>query len=124
MMRFAEKTCVVTASATGIGKAIATRLASEGGKVVISSRNQEHIDEVVNELKQKGYEAAGKVCHVGKAEDREGLVKFAVETFGGIDVLVNNAAVSTYMGATVETTEVAMDKMYEVNIKSALVLTN
>ena len=50
MMRFVDKVCVVTASATGIGKAIATRLASEGGKVVISSRNQEHVDEVVKEL--------------------------------------------------------------------------
>ena len=124
MMRFAQKVCVVTASATGIGKAIATRLASEGGKVVISSRNKEHIDGVVEELTQKGYEAAGQVCHVGKAEDREALVKFTIETFGGLDVLVNNAAVSTGMFATVETPELSMDKMFDTNVKSAIMLTN
>jgi NAD(P)-dependent dehydrogenase (short-subunit alcohol dehydrogenase family) len=76
--RFEGKVCVVTASATGIGLAIATRLAAEGGKVVISSRQKKNVDAAVSELKAKGFEASGFICHVGKAEDRTALINFAV----------------------------------------------
>jgi dehydrogenase/reductase SDR family protein 4 len=69
------KVAIITASSTGIGKGIAEYLAKEGVKVVISSRDKKHIDETVKELKEKGYEAHGIVCHVGKKEDRERLVK-------------------------------------------------
>jgi NAD(P)-dependent dehydrogenase (short-subunit alcohol dehydrogenase family) len=60
------KVAIVTASSTGIGRGIAENLARQGVKVIISSRDRKHIDETVNELKQKGYEAYGIVCHVGK----------------------------------------------------------
>jgi NAD(P)-dependent dehydrogenase (short-subunit alcohol dehydrogenase family) len=60
------KVAIVTASSTGIGRGIAENLARQGVRVIISSRDRKHIDEVVNELKQKGYEAHGIVCHVGK----------------------------------------------------------
>ena len=78
---------------------------------------------MVAELNNQGYEAAGFVCHVGRAEDRENLIKFAVDTYGGLDVLVNNAAVSTFVGNTLDTPELALDKMLDINIKSALLLT-
>ena len=64
------KVAVVTASSTGIGKAIVTRLAEEGCSVVVSSRKQSHIDETVEGLKKRGFDAYGIVCHVGKKEDR------------------------------------------------------
>ena len=64
------RVAIITASSTGIGKAIATKLAEEGVKVIISSRNKENVDKAVKELKDKGYEAYGIVCHVGKKEDR------------------------------------------------------
>ena len=60
------KVAVVTASSTGIGKAIVERLGQEGCHVVVSSRSQKNVDEVVTELKSKGYSAIGVPCHVGK----------------------------------------------------------
>jgi dehydrogenase/reductase SDR family protein 4 len=72
------KVAIITASSTGIGKGIAERLAKEGVKVIISSRDKKHIDETVKELTSKGYEAHGIVCHVGKKEDRTKLIKETV----------------------------------------------
>jgi NAD(P)-dependent dehydrogenase (short-subunit alcohol dehydrogenase family) len=60
------KVAVITASSTGIGKGIALNLASQGVKVVISSRDRKNIDAAVSELTEKGYEAYGIVCDVGK----------------------------------------------------------
>ena len=61
-----DKVAIITASSTGIGKAIAKRLGKEGCKVIISSRNQENVNKAVAELQEEGYEVAGIVCHVGK----------------------------------------------------------
>ena len=61
------KVAIVTASSTGIGKAIAKRLAEEGCKVVISGRNKKHVDDTVDEFKKAGHDVVGTVCHVGKA---------------------------------------------------------
>lgn len=62
---FEGKVALITASSTGIGLAIATRLASEGCKVIISSRDKEHVEKAVKEIKEKGWEAHGIVCHAG-----------------------------------------------------------
>ena len=60
------KVAIVTASSTGIGKGVVLRLAEEGCAVIVSSRNVNHINATVDELKKKGFEAFGIVCHVGK----------------------------------------------------------
>lgn len=89
------KVAIVTASSTGIGKAIAERLAQDGAAVVISSREKKHVDEVVAEFAQKGYEVTGVVCDVGKKADRERLIKQTIQKYGKINYLVNNAAISS-----------------------------
>jgi dehydrogenase/reductase SDR family member 4 len=116
------KVAIITASSTGIGKGIALRLAQEGVKVVISSRNQKHIDETVNEIKKQGYEAHGIVCHVGKKEDRSRLIRGTLEKWGRLDYLVPNAAVSTQMGSFVDATDDQIQKMLEINYKSTFFL--
>jgi dehydrogenase/reductase SDR family member 4 len=68
-------------------------------RVIVSSRDKKHIDETVTELKAKGLEAHGVVCHVGKAEDRQRLVRETVAKYGQLNYLVLNAAVSTQMGS-------------------------
>lgn len=60
------KVAIITASSTGIGKAIALRLAQEGVKVIVSSRDKKNIEETVEEIRKNGWEAHGIVCHVGK----------------------------------------------------------
>ena len=121
MNRFQDKVCIITASATGIGYSIAERLGREGGKIVVSSRNAAHVAKAVENLRKENITCEGVVCHVSK--DRKKLVAFAVEKFGGIDILVNNAAVSTHFGPSLDITDEAYDKMLDINVKSAFFLT-
>ena len=69
------KVAVITASATGIGQGIAERLAKEGASVIVSSRNQEHIDHVVKLIQDRGHEAHGVVCDVSRKDHLDRLVE-------------------------------------------------
>lgn len=120
MERFKGKVCVVTASTAGIGFAIAQRMAQEGGRVVISSRGQKNVDAAVEQLTSKGLDACGVSCHVAK--ERKKLLDYVNDRFGKIDVLVSNAAVSPHFGSTIETTEEAYDKLWDINVKSTFFL--
>lgn len=82
--------------------AIAKRLAADGAKVVISSRKEKNVQNAVNMLTSQGHTATGVVCHVGKASDRENLFKTADNKFGGIDILVSNAAVNPAAGSVLD----------------------
>ncbi|XP_062500872.1 dehydrogenase/reductase SDR family member 4-like [Corticium candelabrum] len=121
--RLVGKVAVVTASTDGIGFAIARKLAQEGARVVVSSRKETRIKEAVRSLTDEGLSVSGVVCHVGKKEDRENLIDKAVKEYGGLDILVSNAAVNPTFGPILETPEQAWDKIYEVNIKAAAMLT-
>jgi dehydrogenase/reductase SDR family protein 4 len=122
MKRFQNKICLITASSTGIGLAIAHRFASEGATVIISSRSTSNVASAVDQIKSLGYSAVGFPCHVGNKKDREKLINFIETTYGRLDVLVPNAAVSTFFGDFFEIKEEQMDKMYEVNLKSTFLL--
>jgi dehydrogenase/reductase SDR family protein 4 len=103
--RFENKIAVVTASSTGIGLAIVKRLAKEGAIVIISSRNQKNVNEAVEIIKKEGGKAEGFVCDASKSEDRKNLIKFTVDKYGGIDILVPNAAIASRLGSFLGTTE-------------------
>lgn len=82
-----------------IGFAIASRLAADGAKVVISSRKEENVNRAVNDLKSKGFQdVLGVKCHVGDEEDRNNLFKQTTAKFGGLDIFVSNAAVNPAVG--------------------------
>eukprot|EP00879_Flechtneria_rotunda_P001720 GHRR01001883.1.p1 GENE.GHRR01001883.1~~GHRR01001883.1.p1 ORF type:complete len:254 (+),score=92.20 GHRR01001883.1:183-944(+) len=120
--RLKGKVAVVTAATAGIGLGIAERLAEEGAKVMISSRRQQNVDEVVQQLQAKGLEVSGVVCHVGNAEHRKALVDKTVQVYGQIDILVSNAAVNPTAGPLLDTPPDAIDKIFDINIKAALLL--
>ena len=122
MNRYKDKICLITASSTGIGYAVAYRMAQEGGTVIVSSRSKEHVDKAVKAITDAGYKAVGYPFHVGNAKNRTELLDFIKEKYGRIDVLVPNAAVSTFFGDQFDIPEKAMDKMYEINIKSTFFL--
>jgi len=85
------KVALVTAASKGLGRAIATELAREGARVVISSRDEEALSETANEIREEtGAEVDYRAADLTSAEDIGALISHAVETFGGIDVLVNN----------------------------------
>lgn len=121
--RLKGKVAIVTAATAGIGLGIAQRLGQEGAKVVISSRKQQNVNETVALLKGEGLEVTGCVCHVGNKEHLTRLVQVAMEVYGAIDILVSNAAVNPASGPILEMPESAIDKILDINIKSAILLT-
>lgn len=106
-----------------IGYSIAERLAKEGAKVVISSRKEANVNKAIAQLKDKGLtEVCGVKCHVALAGDRKNLLKTALDHFGGVDILVSNAAVNPTVGSVLDCPEESWDKIFEVNVKSAFLL--
>jgi NAD(P)-dependent dehydrogenase (short-subunit alcohol dehydrogenase family) len=92
--------------------------AHAGAKVVVSSRKQEAVDEVVAEIKKNGGSAIAIACNVSKPDEVQNLVDKTLATFGTIDILVNNAAANPSFGPVVETSESSFDKIIAVNLKA------
>jgi len=118
------KVAIITGSSKGIGAAIAEAYAAQGAKVVVSSRKQTAVDEVVAKINAAGGTALGIECHVGKQEHLENLVNKTVEHFGKVDVLVNNAATNPVFDMLQNATEQAFDKIINVNVKACMMLAN
>ncbi|MHA7057122.1 SDR family NAD(P)-dependent oxidoreductase [Aquimarina sp. M1] len=118
------KVAIVTGSSKGIGKSIAQGLAEHGAKVVISSRSQEAVDNVATDFKNAGLEAIGIACHIGKTEQRQKLVQKTITHYGGIDILVNNAAINPVYGPIQDAEEEVFDKIMDINVKAPWILSN
>ena len=112
------KVALVTGSTKGIGKAIVKRMAEQGAKVVVSSRNQELCNEVATEINDSGGLARGISCNINYAEQLEGLVKKTEEQLGKINILVCNAAINPYFGTSQDIPDSAFDKVMHANIGS------
>ena len=110
------KVIVVTGASRGIGLAIAGACLDAGARVVLASRKQPELDAAAGTLAGRG-ETAAFAAHTGKAEDVEALFARAVERFGRVDGLVNNAATNPHFGPLVDTPDAAIDKTIEVNVK-------
>ncbi len=116
--RFEGKTAIVTGASRGIGLAIAERLVAEGARVVVTARETEALDEAVASLG-----ATHALGVAGKADDLEhqaDTVRQAIETFGSVDLLVNNAGINPAYGPMVELDLGAARKTVEVNCIAAL----
>ena len=112
------KVAIVTGSSKGIGKAIAEALAEYGAQVVVSSRSQEAVDNVADEFKAKGLEAIGIACHVGDEEQRKALISETVDRYGGVDILINNAATNPVYAPLEGVDDPVFDKIMDVNVKA------
>lgn len=111
------RAALVTGSSRGIGRAIAIALAGAGAQVVVNSRKPEACQAVVDEITAAGGTAVSAPGHAGRPEDIERAVGQAMEAFGRLDILVNNAATNPQFGPLVDMGETAFDKVNEVNIK-------
>mmetsp|Transcript_36074 Transcript_36074/g.94868 ORF Transcript_36074/g.94868 Transcript_36074/m.94868 type:complete len:247 (+) Transcript_36074:152-892(+) len=97
---------------------------AEGAKVSISSRKKDNVDETVATLKKEGLDVFGIPCHVGKDSDRTNLIEETLKQSGGkIDILVSNAAVNPGYGPLLETTKDQFDKVFDINVRAAFLLT-
>jgi glucose 1-dehydrogenase len=117
MQGFKEKVCLVTGAGSGIGRATAIRFAAEGGKVVVIDRSEAGGNETVDLIKKQQGEAIFSKCDVGIEAEIVASVKLALDTWGRIDVLVNNAAMMTFKKIVDLTTE-EWDKVMTVNLRS------
>jgi NADP-dependent 3-hydroxy acid dehydrogenase YdfG len=115
----ADKVVVITGASSGIGETIAKFLARHGAKVVIGARRKNRIDAVVKEISPAGGKAVGFAVDVTKRPEVEALVRGAVDSFGRVDVIVNNAGIMPI--APIEALKVEeWDRMIDVNIKGLL----
>ncbi|KAL7875764.1 hypothetical protein AOLI_G00107270 [Acnodon oligacanthus] len=119
----AGKVAIVTASTDGIGLATAQSLGKRGAHVVVSSRRQANVDKAVSLLRSENIQVTGTCCNVGNSEDREKLINTTLEQCGGIDFLVSNAAVNPFFGNILESTEEVWNKILQVNVTAAFLLT-
>jgi NAD(P)-dependent dehydrogenase (short-subunit alcohol dehydrogenase family) len=112
-----DKVAIVTGASRGIGEAIARTYAQAGAKVVLASRKLDGLKEVEAKIVEAGGEAFSVACHTGAEEQIEHLFRSAVERFGKVDVLVNNAATNPYFGPMMNVEMAAWEKTFEVNVK-------
>ena len=119
--RLDGKVAVVTGGGQGIGRGIAIGFAEAGADVVVGARTQADLDEVVTRVEETGRRALAVVTDVLVAEDRERLVAAAVDRFGRLDVLVNNAG-GTGPRAAMQTSERFMEMAMRFNVVSPLLM--
>lgn len=113
-----NKVALITGASKGIGEAIALTLAAHGAKVVVNSRKQDEIDKVANMIREAGGECLALAGNAGDVATCKSLIDQTVTAYGGIDILVNNAASNPTFGPAVETPEWAFDKIMSVNLKA------
>jgi dehydrogenase/reductase SDR family member 4 len=120
----AGKVALVTGGGRGIGKAITTSFAEAGATVVIASRKMENLEATTAELAKCPGKVVPMLCHVGKKEDLERVVRETEQRVGPIDILVNNSATNIGQGRALDNTDEMLMKMVEVNVLSAFRLVN
>lgn len=119
MQNIEGKVVVITGASSGLGAATARRLASEGAKVVLGARRAERLEALVEQIRRAGGEALAVATDVSKRDDVRKLVDTGVETYGTINVMLNNAGLMPL--APFERLKVdEWDRMIDVNIKGVL----
>jgi NADP-dependent 3-hydroxy acid dehydrogenase YdfG len=114
-----SKVVALTGASSGIGEATARELARAGMKLVVGARRTDRLQTLVEEIRAEGCEAEFRTLDVTRRDDLEAFVAFAVERFGRLDVLVNNAGVMPLSPlAALKTGE--WDQMIDVNIRGVL----
>ena len=121
-MKLEGKVAIVTGATSGMGRATAVLFAKEGAKVVVTGRNEERAQAVVDEIKGNGGEAIYVIVDASKVEDCKKIFDATIEAFGTVDILVNNAGMLS-MSPLLEVSIEEWNKVFAVNVTSALYLT-
>ena len=111
------KVALITGASRGIGQAIAEAYAANGAQVVLASRKQDRLDAVAKRIRAAGGEALPMAAHTGDEAAVQALVNEAVSVYGGIDIVVNNAATNPHFGPILTSEDSHWDKTFDVNVK-------
>lgn len=119
MSNIAHKTVIITGASSGIGKATAIKLATNGANVVLAARREKSLQQIVEKIAVSGGKAVYQVTDVTNVAQMESLARFAVEKFGKVDVLINNAGVMPLSKLRKRKVD-EWNLMVDVNIKGVL----
>jgi NAD(P)-dependent dehydrogenase (short-subunit alcohol dehydrogenase family) len=117
-IEFGGKVALVTGASKGIGKAIAASLVERGAQVMLSSRKQKALEAAAAEI---GGDTAVFAANAGDPDAAEACIAATIERFGGIDILVNNAATNPYAGPAIDIDLPRYEKTLQVNLRGPLV---
>jgi dehydrogenase/reductase SDR family protein 4 len=119
------RVALITGGSRGIGRSIALAFAEAGADVAVASRNKKppELEKVAEAIQALGRQALAVPAHVGRKAEVENLVEKTLARFGRIDILVNNAGLNPILSPLAEIEERTFDKIMEVNLKGALLLT-
>jgi len=117
-MRLEDKVAIVTGAGSGFGAGIATRFASEGAHVVVNDLQRDRAQRTVEAIERQGGRALACIGDVSKDADVARLVATAIDAFGKLDVVVNNAGTTHRNQPMLDVPEEAFDRIYQVNVKS------
>lgn len=122
-LRLRDKVALITGAGSGIGKASARLFAKEGAKLVIVDVDQANGKQVADDLNASGSEACFVAANVSLAEDAQNAINRAVERFGQLDILFNNAGVSS-VGDVAETSPEEWDRVFAVNVRGVYLMSH
>jgi NAD(P)-dependent dehydrogenase (short-subunit alcohol dehydrogenase family) len=125
MHRLQGKIAIITGASRGIGVGIARRFAAEGASVTVAARTQDRLDALAAEINESGGSALSVRTDVSRSDDLRAMVEATVERFGGLDILVNNAAIASFSRfLDADDLESEYDRLMDTNVKSVIMGTH
>jgi NADP-dependent 3-hydroxy acid dehydrogenase YdfG len=120
--KLAGKVALITGASAGIGQACARLLAQEGAQLVLTARRQERLDQLIQEAEKLGTKAISVIGDAREENTAVETVKAATESFGRIDILINNTGVGNYKNL-IDTSALEYDDMMDTNVRSTFLFT-
>jgi NAD(P)-dependent dehydrogenase (short-subunit alcohol dehydrogenase family) len=122
-MRLDSRIAVITGAGSGIGRAMATRFAAEGARIVAADWNAQRLDEVVAAIQASGGTVVGAQGNIAEKATAEALVELAISTYGRLDILCNNAGVMDYMQGVGEMADDIWRRVLSINLDGPMFAT-